>query len=372
VLVGGPASPAGRRTRLLVGPLALLVVAVLTWFGAPPVRPGVPSADAVVDGPGAQLLRVAVSVTDPQSRASVWRTCAGRSCARSWLVVAVTVDGFEHRTLAGPWRADGARVTAAPGGRFLVHVDGVPAFLLDVSGDRRALGLPGGPRPLRSGELVVGGLAVDPATGTTHGLPLPRGTTALTATEDGRLVAVAAGALLGSSDGGASWRRTPLPVDGATTLPLASARTDTVAALRGDQGVTWLPVSGAVRRVAGRVHVDEVPRPPQARPFVDDALVLPDGSLLVDVVAWSTDRNGDHVGAVGAFVTDQGRWRTWHPMQVPRYELPRDVARAMAARPLRLVGAAVGAGEAIVLLASGTTVAAVDTAHWLWVPVRVR
>jgi len=353
---------------LLAGPVALLVAAALTWFGTPTARVPGPTAEAVVDGPGAQLLRVAVSARDPQVRASVWRRCAGPGCTHPWLVVAVTGDGFVHRTLAGPWPADDVRVTATAHARFLLHVDGVPGFLLDADGNRRTPGLPGRAAPLRGGELLLGTLAVDPDTGRTHRLPLLSGTHGLVATEDSRLTGVTADALVTSVDGGTTWRRTPLPADGAVTVPLTSARPDIVAALRGDQGVTWLPVTQALRSVGGRTTLVRVPQQPGARPFVDAGLVLPDGSLLVDVVAWSSDRNGDHVGSVGPFVTDQGRWRSWHPLVPPR----TPELRALRRHPLRLVGSAVRSGEAVALLASGTRAVAVDTAHRLWVPIRVR
>ena len=175
------------------------------------------------------------------------------------------------------------------------------------------------------------------------------------------------GALLGFDYGGTTWHNIRIPRAGAVER-VPSAAVGTAAALLGSERVTWLPFDAAVRVEHGRAQLLRQPAGP--RMFVDWALVLPGGRLLVDVVAWSSDRNGDHVGTVGPFVSRGRDWRHWLPLRPGRRSgLAPAVRRSVRAGHLRVVGATVRVGSATVLVAAARhQVFAVEGGTWTPVP----
>ena len=364
---------AGRRsaTRFGRGAVAVLAVLAVAAIG----RHLVASAQATargdwVDGPSAVLDAVAVSPHDARVRAAVWHTCPDTAPAGCRFLVAVTRDGFATRTLvplrhsdvsAGSGAAE-VRLVATAAGDFLVAVPDEAAFLLHGDGTRTAVGLAAGEGPARPGEVVAwvdqGAMAIDPRTGAAHALPGGPNAGNPTQQADGRLLKVgiadpghAVYSYQWSDDGGRTWRRHPASSAVAGFLPVPSARRDTVAFLQG-RASHPMPLVTAVRGASdGSTWRTAAPTGP--RMFVDAAVVLPDGRLVVGVV-------GGSERPAGPWVSAGADWSRFTRLLPP----------GPAPRGLRLVGSDVRPGHATLLVAAGTHAWAVEGGAWR--PVRAR
>lgn len=156
-------------------------------------------------------------------------------------------------------------------------------------------------------------VALDPDTATTHRVPLPAGMTYLRSLHQepsGRLVGVGYDQVVWSDDGGASWDEHVLPLGKrALYAPVLSADGDTIAVVAGSDGATLFPFLAVHRSTDGGAtwEVFEQPRHPLA--YVDAQLVRPDGSLLVNLLAWS-DGTLDRPSAnsLGLYESDGSDW----------------------------------------------------------------
>ena len=332
-----------RRTRAIVmlGAAAMVAVGVVgSQIGLPtpdraPVDVPLPTpsstpdpgpkltATEVVDHPNAQLRGLRVSAEDPQVRAAVWQVCFDKRCNRRRTAVTVTGNGFEDRTdLDVPGEASPVVTVAGPDAfyvswgsrtRMILHADGrtVPIRLADDAG------------PVGEGEVVARFdygparfVAVDPATGAAHRITTPPETTELELAPDGRLVGVSHDDPAGqaravwSEDGGVTWQQRALPMTERSLPGLVEGGGEgAMTVLTGGDGATLLPFGSMHRsRDGGRTWEDiDVRSDPRA--YVGLVAVLPDGRLLVDVLAWS-DQRINRMGSrpVGLHVSDGDDW----------------------------------------------------------------
>jgi hypothetical protein len=311
------------------------------------------SATQVVDHPDARLRVLRVSAADPQVRAAVWQVCQDSRCNSARTAVAVTGNGFEDRVdLDVPGRAVPV-VTVAGADSFYVAWGSRTRMVVHADGRTLPVRLSGDPGPLVEGEVVVRFdhrpdlfVVVDPHTGDAHRVTTPPGTRNLELSQTGRLVGIAhdsAGTAraVWSEDGGDTWQERALPMTEASlTSVVQGGGEDAMTALSGGDGATVLPFGSMHRsRDAGRTWEDlDVGSDPQA--YVGQIVVLPDGRLLVDVVAWS-DQRINRMGSrpLGLHVSDGDDWAALLPVATgapfdrgDREESPLEVL-AMVASP---------------------------------------
>lgn len=244
--------------------------------------------------------------------------CATDRCRHQTYAVAVTDDGYANRAaLALPARHR-PFLTAAGQAAFHVDLPGKLDVLVGGDGRQTPVVVSDDVRPLDAGEVLVPGavarpVALDPDTATTHRVPLPAGTTHLPPLQQepsGRLVGVGYGQVIWSDDGGASWEEHVLPVgERALYAPVLSADGDTIAVVAGSDGATVFPFLAVHRSADGGAtwEVFEQSRRPLA--YIEAQLVRPDGSLLVNLLAWS-DGTLDRPSAnpVGLYESDGADW----------------------------------------------------------------
>jgi photosystem II stability/assembly factor-like uncharacterized protein len=98
-----------------------------------------------------------------------------------------------------------------------------------------------------------------------------------------------------SRDGGASWSEHELGTSGDDlVLTIESADPRVMAVLSGGDGATLFPFGEALRsRDGGRTWERMTMAGVADTPYVSFGAVLPDGSLLVNLNAWSDDRVGE-------------------------------------------------------------------------------
>jgi hypothetical protein len=223
----------------------------------------------------------------------------------------VTEDGYRTSRVLELPRGANLSVLELGDGDFLVG--DAPRGLI-VRGDGRTVEVvvDDRPGPLVEGEVVVpywvggqqtsGGL--DPDSARVHPLPIPDGTIGLVQGGVGSPMwglAVRENAnarqwfAVVSRDGGASWSEHELGASGddlAQTIESADPRV--MAVLSGGDGATLFPFSEALRsRDDGRTWERATMAGVADMPYVSFGAVLPDGSLLVNLDAWSDDRVGE-------------------------------------------------------------------------------
>lgn len=286
-------------------------------------------ARAVIEDPDAIAVAGAVDPANPASRAVLWQTCDDPCDALS-MAVAVTDDGFATRTSVPFFEA--ASVRPVGNGVFLADnfEPGEAPTLVSTHGTVQ-VEVDGVESPVADGEVVValhgsglpilGLVAVDPATGRGHRVPLPDGAvqgwsqsgpalTVLTGTRD----------LSRSSDGGRTWATTRIPDPGrAFVWMVPSAEASTAAVILGGDGSTYPSLEAVVRLRAGS-DPESIPQDTPPWAYFSGAGVLPDGRLLVAVNGWSDatehaeGERGEEVTPSGVYVSNDD-WS--HFEQVP-------------------------------------------------------
>lgn len=283
-------------------------------------------ADQIVDDPRAYPIEVVVAPDDPQIRAVVWRLCrSDNPCKGAQEAVALTDDGFATRhttTVRFGVRYLGRGVFADDPGLGLpriLHPDGRVVEPSDI--DRQT-------GPVRPGEVLVGygsGIqrwaAVDSETGRGHAVDVPDGLSSVQVLgPDGRIVGQVIGSTdyTWSDDGGTTWSRTPLDTNrNPLTVGAASAVGRPLAVLEGGDGATLFPLIATHRSVDRGKVFQRLPLFPDqaARAYGQNAGVLPDGRLLLNVEAWSDDqRGGVHRRPVGLYVSNGTDWTDLRPL----------------------------------------------------------
>lgn len=348
-----------------------------------------PAAEQVVDDPAATVTQLAVSPADADVRAVLWQTCSGR-CERRHAAIALTADGFESRALV-PVR-DGRYPWLQPaGGRsFLVTNDGRHPYLLDLDGTRRPVTPPTGPAAVAAGEVVVrwsdagrAFVAVDPATGASHRVTVPAGTSEVQVEAGGRLDALQdllparTPTVAWSDDGGLTWRTHFLGSTPRAIFQLVpSAATGTTAVLVGSDGATMFPFDGVVQgsRAGASWHAFPQPRPPTSA--VDGGVVLPDGRLVVALLRPRGGQPGAGEMRGGLYASAARDWSRFTRVA------PAGLAAADAARlretELSLLSTVVSQGRATLYVTEGqqpggsSRVYAVTDGGSMWTAVRLR
>ncbi len=351
-------------------------------------HPG-PDAEKIVDDPRAQVSQVAASPDRPEVRAAVWRQCPSRACDDDHVAIAVTRDGFESRTVVPVPRGGGLPwLTAAAAETFVVSYAERHPYLLRADGSRVDIAKPEGSAPAAPGEVVTRWrgygdhdvLAVDPGSGESHWVPVPRGVTEIEADGQGRLEALvgdgARTAFVSSDDGGATWQEHPFAAGETSTFSLVRSGSGVPAVLEGADGATLFPFL-AVRRgtSAGSWERIEQGHDPQA--YAGVSAVLPDGRLLVEVVGWSDDRPGAGGSRPrGPYVSDGSDWSRLSPLEPDVASgLDADERDRLAGGDLSVVGLAVGPAHVVAYVTTPGSVGpvyAVTGPGAPWTPVDLR
>lgn len=321
------------------------------------------SPEAIVDDPRATVDLVAVAPEDPDVRAVVWSLCKNRSCRQRQVAIAVTGDGFATRSVVGV-RGEAAFVRPAAGwGAFVVSWDGPSPYLLRTNGSKVPIGRPSGEGSVVAGEVVtrIRGygddfVAVHPANGAAHRIPLPAGVTQLVGDEHGRLQGVVSDGrrsrYVWSDDGGVRWREHPLPAQEVSMFSLTpSAAPGVRAVIGGADGATFFPFIDVSRGTRNGEAWQTIAQDGDPRAYVGLSAVLPDGRLLVDVEAWS-DATLREPGARpnGPYLSAGDDWSAWQRLVPPPDSGLADAERErlLAAESLDVVGLVVAAGEVTV------------------------
>lgn len=344
-----------------------------------------PSAERVVDDPRSTVAQVVAVPGREEVRATIWRLCETRSCARSYAAVAVTDDGFRTRHLLQLPEDAFPVVSVADDETFAVSGLTRWPFLLHVDGRRTDVRPPTAEEPLMPGEVLLGGddasgrvvpLGVDPTSGRSHRLPSP-GSVLQVQRSGHRLEGLLAnGVYVSSTDGGGTWERHDLSPGARALYQLVpSASPDVRAVLCGSDGATLFPFLSVDRDVDG--EWDTVT--PAARPtaYVDGgAMVLPGGELLLYVGGWSDPHYQGGNYDRGLWVSNGSDWADLLRVQPYPKVSPelteRDIRRVQQGKTA-FVGLAVGQGHATTYLADGSRVYAVTGPDAsTWTPVRGR
>lgn len=300
---------------------------------SPPATPGHgpgPTAKQIVEDPDAQLRQLVVSPEDPGTRAAVWQVCVDAACRRRRTAVTVTGDGFENRSdlvvpgqnypvvtavgLDAFYVAWGAR-------RMIIHTDGstVPVRLTDAPGR-----LVDGEAVARFDSRSKPFVGFDPETGSAHRITTPPDINSLALGDDGTLRGVSysgrtrTATAVWSGDGGDSWHEHQLPSRGPSLFHLVEGGgPESMTILAGSDGATLFPFEELHRsRDGGRTwEVVDVRTEPQA--YAGGEAVLPDGRLLVNVMAWSDQRaNRPSSRPVGLYISEGDDWARLSPAEV--------------------------------------------------------
>jgi hypothetical protein len=250
----------------------------------------------------------AASATDPDVRASVWR-CREQPRCEGWRgAIAVTEDGFRTRRVLDLPRGANLAVTDLGGGAFLVG-DAPRGLIVRGDGTTVDMAVDDDPAPIAADEILVpywrgsgvssfGGL--NPQTGRVHPLSVPEGRTLDLEQSGGVLFGTvdtshAEEVVVTSDDGGVTWGGgAALPsFPNAILLSIPGTAPGVMAWLVGGDGASLFPFDKVLRSTDGGVTFETIEESPGDMAYVSFALVLPDGSLLVNLDAWSDDRNAE-------------------------------------------------------------------------------
>ena len=396
------------RSVLAAACVAAVVAGVVGVVGADPVRrtapdPAVPSPtpktnqkadlspEAIVDDPRATVEQVAVAPGDPDVRAVVWGLCENRRCRQRHVAIAVTGDGFATRSVVGV-RGGAALVRPAGSSAFVVSWDGPRPYVLRTDGAKVPIGRPSGEGAVVAGEVVTrlrgygdDFVAVHPATGAAHRIPLPAGVSQLEGDEHGRLQGVVSDGsrsrYVWSDDGGVRWREHPLPAQDVSMFSLTpSAAPGVRAVIGGADGATFFPFIDVSRGTQNGEAWETVAQDGDPRAYVGLSAVLPDGRMLVDVQAWS-DATLRDPGARpnGPYLSAGDDWSAWQRLVPPPDSGLADAERErlLAAESLDVVGLVVAPGAVTVhVVESGAggsmAVYAVEDGGRTWSRIAVR
>jgi hypothetical protein len=365
---------------------------------APPVAPTPTHASAtedrqalrqVVDDPSSIIVDFAVSQTDPDARAAIWRGCHDDDCSGP-RVLTVTADGFASASYLPLRGASFTTVTAVGDDEFALWIGSRPNALVSASGAVRPIVVDDRPAPVGSSEDVISTFAspgriyaVDPSSARAHPLTIPdgaegvqRGVGALATfwfdevTGTGPSHATVAV----SHDRGASWQQSALTLPVSVVPGLVPSQDRSVLALLG-LGDNTVPPLEAVWRSADGGSTWQRLLPTFAdsggdTAYVDSATVESDGSLVVNVVGWS-DARIHHPSAhpSGLYRSDGADWSVLAPTSQP---MPPGVGdNALFGGALSDVVAAAD-GSTSLYLQVGQRIYATDDAGDSWTEVSAR
>ncbi len=305
---------------------------------SPEERPDRLTPTQIVNDENSTISDVAVSAGSPEVRAVIWQFCGeGGGCNHQQFALTVTGDGFKtSHDIALPGRV--VKVVAAGANSFFVTF-GRSMSLVDSDGSVSAIQLDKKASPLVAGEVFVGGgvqgpigyphLALNPATAMAHPVSEPphNGTLMLERNTNGTLVGVVydwqAGtqsrSVIWSRDGGASWNKRLL-VEGSdlvSVIPSASVD-DVMAVVQGGDGATLFPFDKVHRSVDGGAAWETIDESQGDMAYLGWSLVAPDGSLLVNIEAWSDARhNRPSAQPAGIYESNGGDWSDLRFVQPP-------------------------------------------------------
>lgn len=293
-------------------------------------------AERIVNHPDATLTQLAVSPDDPDLRAAIWSYCKGRSCSAEQHAMTVTDDGFLTSHFIDLPRVAYPSLTAlgsdaffySQGRRILqvVHADGLRDDVLITDAEE----------PVRADEVLVTEpysqpnqyLGLNLATRVAHPIPLPQmGAESQRVqiwqqSEDRLWGLVHSGSrptpvAVWSTDGGRIW--TPHVLDGSPHFlfhPIVSADPATMAVVEGGDGATFLPFDRIHRSLDGGATWEIIEESPDDMAYIGTGYVRPDGSLLVNIIAWSDQRvNVPSRHPVGLYESDGLDWADLRPVQ---------------------------------------------------------
>jgi hypothetical protein len=283
------------------------------------------TAEEIVHDPESYLVAFGASAEDPDVRVSVWRCREQPDCPGWRGAIAVTEHGFRtYRVLDLP-RGANLTVTDLGAGAFLVG-DAPRGVIVHGDGTTVDMVVDDVPGPIAEGEVLVsywrgsgvssfGGL--NPETGHVHPLSLPEGRNLDLEQSGGALFGTvdtshAQEVVVTTDDGGATWgggaALPSFPNDLLQSIP--STDPGVMAWLVGGDGATLFPFDKVLRSTDGGVNFETFEESPDPMAYVSFGLVLPDGSLLVNLDAWSDDDPGEpgrhHPGLYRSNGTDWG------------------------------------------------------------------
>ncbi len=296
----------------------------------PEEEAGTSGAEALVEDPEARLTSFAVAVEDPQLRASVWTLRSCDNCTDPAYALVTTTDGFRTRTIADVSPARFLSVTALGTHSLAIRQDSRLRWILTGDGQLSPVEPPTKPSPVTAAEVVVrDGLrfvALNPGTGTTHRLLLPRReradsgkrrrVTFVEVTRQGRwLTAIARTPrrpwLERSSDGGLHWTRLRLPGERFGVFdPMPSAVPGVPTFFESADGATLVPFVGSHRLASTTWKSAPGPQDPTA--YLSGWGVLPSGAMLAVATNWSDDRAGKFTTSPGFYQSEVDDWSRWH------------------------------------------------------------
>ncbi|RJS46598.1 sialidase family protein [Nocardioides cavernaquae] len=265
-----------------------------------PRTPVAGTAAEIVADPRSRMETFAVSSDDPDVRAAVWQGCSSdQRCERKY-AVAVTDDGFRHRTVLPTIYREAPMVHAGERS-FLVRTGLGTGIRVDVDGATTDLRVDEGAALPDKGPVVNLGsgqgvwVVADLDGGVVVPIPGSADLFQVVRLGDGSLASLSQAegtsglgdaVLQRSTDGGQTWSRLPLDL-GENALPSIIPSDGSVLAVdQGGDGATLSPLTAIHRFLAGETEpVVFDSSGPTA--FTAGMVVLPDGRLLVAVEEWS-------------------------------------------------------------------------------------
>jgi hypothetical protein len=183
--------------------------------------------------------------------------------------------------------------------------------LIDADGTVTKVTLDEAASPLVTGEVFLGQppngnnvyLALDPTTGIAHPIPTPQraGLTSLLQNADGTLVGTAfdysgrsTRTVMWSTDGGATWNSRLLDIGRSNLMNVVpSTAAGVLAVVQGGSGATGFPFDKLHHSADGGATWQTFDESRGVMGYLGWLLVKPDGSLLVNIEAWSDARHGE-------------------------------------------------------------------------------
>ncbi|MGH3504228.1 MAG: hypothetical protein ACRDQA_25525 [Nocardioidaceae bacterium] len=283
------------------------------------------TAEQIVQDPKARLLRLAVSATNPGSRASVWNVAGAGVFA-----VVVTNDGFTTRHYVRLHKYSFPTLTAVGQHAFFVSDHRRGGSLLSDTGALRPVEFSAAPGPLAKGEVLVDDnrandtqhYAVDPVAATAHPLSTPEDLVVKRLTDDGNQLSGVGTTGRGahgdtarevwSVDGGASWSSHHLGRAHEGVWASIPTGDQSMAVVRLEQPNALAPT--ILRSRDGSAwHTVTMSWQHSQWPLSGWQVVRPDGSLLLSAATFGHGSGGTGSG-VGLYESEGDNWSHLKPV----------------------------------------------------------